>query len=310
MRLEKVGLTMTKKETKSGFAVFLGAPNAGKSTLLNQILGEKLSIVSAKAQTTRMRVLGLWTEENVQVGLIDTPGIFAPKGRMDRAMVQAAWQGMDDADASILIVDASSRQPDPKVQAILETLQKQKRRLALCLNKTDKLRPSRLLPLAEKFAAMGLFEEIFMISALKGEGVDALKAYIRNKMPVSPFLYPEDQLTDLSDRLLAAETTREQIFTQLHEELPYQATVVPESWEEKKDGSVIIRQLILVTRPNHKAIVLGNKGARIKEIGQAARTELAALLDRPVHLFLEVKVDPAWQDKASFYQMFGLERGK
>jgi GTP-binding protein Era len=295
-------------ETRAGFAVFLGAPNAGKSTLLNQILGEKLSIVSSKAQTTRMRVLGLLTEGDVQVGIIDTPGIFAPKGRMDRAMVQAAWQGMDDADATVFLVDASSRQPDPKVQAILETLQKQKRRLILCLNKTDKVRPSKLLPLAEHFNATGLFEEIFMVSALKGEGVAELKAAIKDRMPKSPFLYPDDQLTDISERLLAAETTREQLFEQLHEELPYQATVIPESWEEKRDGSVIIHQNILVTRPNHKAIVLGNKGARIKEIGQKAREQLMALLGRPVHLFLNVKVDPTWQDKSGFYQMFGLER--
>jgi GTP-binding protein Era len=297
--------------TRAGFAVFLGAPNAGKSTLLNQILGEKLSIVSSKAQTTRTRVLGLWTEGEVQVGLIDTPGLFAPKGRLDRAMVDAAWQGLDDADAAVLLVDASARQPDPKVEAILENLTRTKRKLALALNKTDRIHPEKLLPLAERFNQTGLFDEIFMLSALTGDGVDALKAFLRAKMPVGPWLYPEDQLTDVADRLLAAETTREQLFHQLYDELPYQATVVPESWTEKDNGSVVIHQTILVTRQGHKAIVLGHQGQRIKAIGQKARTELAALLGRPVHLFLDVKVDPTWQEKASFYALFGLEtRGK
>ncbi len=293
--------------TKAGFSAILGAPNAGKSTLLNQLMGEKLSIVSSKAQTTRMRVLGVLTEGAVQAGLIDTPGIFSPKGRLNKAMVQAAWQSLRDADVLLLIADASLRQPDAKTDDIIATLKKQKRRAVLVLNKTDKIKSLKLLPLAERLNATGVFDETFMVSALKGDGVSDLKKYLLAHMPKGPWFFPEDQLTDLPERLLAAEITREQIFRQLHEELPYAAAVVPESWEEKRDRSTVIRQTILVTRPNHRAIVLGKSGAQIKAIGAAARKEMAKALGHPVHLFLDVKVDERWQEKSEFYRLFGLE---
>ncbi len=302
---------MAKNEltTHAGFAALLGAPNAGKSTLLNQLVGEKLSIVSPKAQTTRMRVLGLLTEGDTQIGLIDTPGIFEPKGRMDKAMVQAAWHSLEDADAILLLVDAATRQPDARTDAIIATLQKQKRRVTLVFNKIDKVKATKLLPMTDRLNETGVFDEIFMVSALTGDGVAELKQHLRGKMPKGPWMFPEDQLTDLTERLLAAEITREQIFRQLHEELPYAATVRPDSWEEKRDGSVIIRQTILVNRPNHRAIVLGKNGAQIKALGAAARQELAESLGHPVHLFLEVKVDENWQDKPDFYHLFGLEPG-
>ena len=300
-------MTTLKQKTRAGFVAILGAPNAGKSTLLNQLVGEKLSIVSPKAQTTRMRVLGILTEGDTQIGLIDTPGIFAPKGRMDKAMVQAAWQSLDGADLIVLLVDAAVRQPDVKTEAIVEMLQKQKRRVTLVLNKVDKITTTKLLPMAESLNATGIFDTIFMLSALTGDGVDALKKHLKSHMPEGPWMFPEDQLTDLPERLLAAEITREQIFRQLHEELPYAATVQPESWEEKNDGSVVIRQTILVTRPNHRAIVLGKNGAQIKSISQKAREELVEILGRPVHLFLEVKADERWQERGEFYRLLGLE---
>ncbi len=299
---------MTKQRvTRAGFVTILGAPNAGKSTLLNQLMGEKLSIVSAKVQTTRMRVLGVLTEGKVQACLIDTPGIFTPKDRLNKAMVQVAWQSLKDADAVLLIADASARQPDIRTDDIVAALRKQKRRAVLVLNKTDKIKPPKLLPLAERLNETGIFDETFMVSALKGDGVPALKKHLLALMPKGPWLFPEDQLTDLPERLLAAEITREQIFRQLYDELPYAAIVVPESWEEKKDGSVVIRQTILVTRPNHRAIVLGKGGAQIKAIGAAARQEMRKAMSHPVHLFLQVKVDERWQEKTEFYRLFGLE---
>jgi GTP-binding protein Era len=295
------------KKTKAGFVAIVGAPNAGKSTLLNQMLGERLSIVTHKAQTTRIRVLGLLTEDDTQVGLIDTPGIFRPKKRLEKAMVQAAWEGIEGVDLVLLIVDAASRQPDPQVDDILEALSRRQGRKILVLNKVDKIKVEKLLPLTERMHATGLFEEIFMVSALTGDGVAGLKSKIMEQMPEGPWHYPEDQLTDLSQRLLAAEITREQLFTQLHDELPYNASVIPESWEERKDGSVAIRQTILVTKASHRAMVLGKNGSRIKEIGQAARKEMASFMGCPVHLFLEVKADEKWQDKNEFYRLFGLE---
>lgn len=299
-------MTNTTK-THAGFAAIIGAPNAGKSTLLNQMLGEKLSIVSHKAQTTRIRVLGLLTEDNVQVGLIDTPGIFAPKNRLDKAMVAAAWDSLEDADAILLIVDAAVRQPDAKTEAVMEMLAKRKVKATLVLNKVDKIRLEKLLPMTEALNASGLFDEIFMISALTGDGVDKLKAKIKGQMPEGPFHYPEDQLTDLSERLLAAEITREQLLHQLHDELPYQAAVVPESWEQRKDGSAVIHQTILVMKPTHRAMVLGKGGSRIKEIGAAARAEMTEQFGYPVHLFLNVKADERWQDRGEFYNLFGLD---
>ena len=301
-------MTSSSPKTHAGFVAILGAPNAGKSTLLNQMLGEKLSIVTHKAQTTRIRVLGLLTEGNTQIGLIDTPGIFQPKGRLEKAMVRAAWESLEGADLVLLIVDAAARQPDPKVEMILETLAQRKQKATLVLNKVDKIKLEKLLPLAERMNGTGLFDEIFMVSALTGDGVDKLKEKLFSSMPAGPWHYPEDQLTDLSERLLAAEITREQIFHQLHDELPYCATVIPESWEERKDGSAMVRQTIVVERVNHRAMVLGKNGSRIKEIGQAARKEMAEQFDRPIHLFLDVKADERWQERSEFYNLFGLEK--
>lgn len=302
-----MAMMTTSNKTKAGFVALLGAPNAGKSTLLNQMLGEKLSIVTHKAQTTRIRVLGLLTEGDTQIGLIDTPGIFRPKSRLEKAMVQAAWESLEGADMVLLIVDASARQPDAKVDEILESLAARKVRATLVLNKVDKIKPEKLLPLSERMHATGLFDEIFMVSALTGDGVAGLKDKILAAMPQGPWHYPEDQLTDLSERLLAAEITREQLLCQLHDELPYMASVIPESWEERKDGSAMIRQTILVTKASHRAMVLGKNGSRIKEIGSAARKEMAAFMGRPVHLFLDVKADERWQEKNEFYRLFGLD---
>ncbi|MDD3182220.1 MAG: GTPase Era [Alphaproteobacteria bacterium] len=291
----------------AGFVAILGAPNAGKSTLLNQMLGERLSIVTHKAQTTRIRVLGLLTQGNTQIGLIDTPGIFKPKSRLEKAMVQAAWDSLDGVDMILLLVDASARQPDPKVDEILESLAKRKVKATMVLNKVDKIKLEKLLPMTERMHATGLFDEIYMVSALTGDGVPELKTKLLAGMPVGPWHYPEDQLTDVSERLLAAEITREQLLCQLHDELPYMASVIPESWEERKDGSALIRQTILVTKAAHRAMVLGKNGARIKEIGSAARQEMVAFMGRPVHLFLDVKADERWQEKNEFYRLFGLD---
>lgn len=299
--------TIDTAQQRSGFVALIGAPNAGKSTLLNQLLGEKLSIVSRKAQTTRMRVLGLLTEGNAQIGLIDTPGIFQPVKRIDKAMVNAAWASLEGADLVLLIADASRPQPDEKLDHVIQALARRKVKVSLVLNKVDKIRLEKLLPMTARLNETGLFDQIFMISALNGSGVDKLKEHLVECMPFGPWPYPEDQLTDLPERLLCAEITREQILTQLHEELPYEAAVLPEQWENRKDGSIAIAQTIIVTRPNHRAIVLGKGGARIKALGQAARTEMAAQMGCKVHLFLDVRVDERWQDRGEFYTLFGLD---
>ncbi len=300
-------MTTKKPTTKAGFVAILGAPNAGKSTLLNRLVGQKVSIVSPKAQTTRMRILGVLTEGKIQIGFIDTPGIFAPKRRLDSAMVNAAWRSLEGADVVLLLVDASARQPDEKTENIIAELKKRKQKVTLVLNKIDKIELANLLPLAAQFNESGIVSDTFMISALGGDGLDDLKKHFMDKMPHGPWLFPEDQLSDLPERLLAAEVTREQIYRQLQQELPYAATVVPDAWENKKDGSFVIRQTIIVARQGHKPIVLGKAGARIKSIGQASRREIEKLLGHPVHLFLEVKVDEKWQERPEFYQMFGLE---
>ncbi|MFA4994155.1 MAG: GTPase Era [Bdellovibrionales bacterium] len=299
-----------KKKTRAGFVAILGAPNAGKSTLLNRLVGQKVSIVSPKAQTTRIRTLGIMTEGAIQISFIDTPGIFAPKNRLDRAMVQAAWNSMGDADAIVLIVDAAARKENEKIAAIIEELKKRKKSVILALNKVDAVEPAKLLPQAAAMNDTGIFSDIFMVSALTGDGVDDLKRHLIELMPESPFYYGEDQVSDLPSQILAAEITREQLFFQLQQELPYAAAVLPESLEEKRDGSVIIRQTIVVSRENQRPIVLGKGGARIKAIGEKARTEIAKIFERKVHLFLEVKVDEKWQEHPAFYQAFGLEFGK
>ncbi len=298
------------KKTYAGFVALVGAPNAGKSTLLNKLMGQKISIVSPKAQTTRIRTLGILTEDDTQIIFIDTPGLFAPKTRLDRAMVQAAWQSLEDADAIVLLVDASTRKPDESLSILTDELKRRKKSAILALNKVDAVDPTRLLPLAQKANETGVFSEVFMISARTGSGVEDLHVALKKRIPESPFYYDEDQICDLPTQILAAEMTREQLYRQLQQELPYAAAVLPESLEEKEDGSLVIRQTIIVTRATHRPIVLGKGGARIKSIGEKARADLTRLFERKVHLFLEVKADEKWQDRPAFYRMFGLDYGK
>ena len=290
-----------------GFVAVLGATNVGKSTLVNRLVGAKVSIVSPKVQTTRSRVLGIAVRGQTQLVFVDTPGIFAPRRRLDRAMVKAAWRGAADSDLVLLLVDASRRAIDPDTRAILDGLRQARRRAVLALNKIDLVRPERLLPLAAELAATGLFDATFMISAATGDGVDDLLAHLAQALPPGPWHFPEDQLADMPQRLLAAELTREQLFLQLHRELPYALTVETEGWEEFKDGSVKIDQVIFVRRDSQKAIVLGKSGARVKAVRQAAQAELAGMLGRPVHLFLYVKVRDNWPDDPERYRELGLE---
>ncbi|MGA9867182.1 MAG: GTPase Era [Acetobacteraceae bacterium] len=292
--------------TRCGFAAILGAPNAGKSTLLNRLTGAKLSIVTPKAQTTRFRVLGILMRDDSQVLLVDTPGIFHPRRRLDRAMVAAAWTGARDADLALLLVDAKTGATDA-VRAIAEKLGQSKRRCWLVLNKVDLIAPPRLLPLAATLTAVAPFEETFMVSAVTGDGLDRLTAALAAAMPDGPFLFPPDDMTDLPDRLLAAEVVREQVFLQTHEEVPYAATVETEDWQERPDGSVRVDVTIYVSRASHKAILIGAGGARIRQIGTRARTELTAALERPVHLFLNVKERAGWDEEPARLRAIGLE---
>jgi GTPase len=294
-------------ETRCGFIAILGAPNVGKSTLLNRVVGTKVSIVSPKVQTTRTRVLGIALDGDAQLIFIDTPGIFQPKRRLDRAMVAAAWGGAGDADHVVLLVD-SQRGITPDTQSIIDKLKNQEgRKVDLALNKVDLVNKENLLALTEKLNEYGIFEEIFMISAEKGDGVDDLVAYLKSKMPISPWLFPEDQISDMPLRLLAAEITREKLYLKLHQELPYATTVETEAWEEKDDGSVRIEQTIYVERESQRSIVLGKGGKMIKSIGAESRRDLAEIADRTVHLFLFVKVREKWGDDPSRYSHWGLD---
>jgi GTP-binding protein Era len=292
--------------TRCGFVAILGTPNAGKSTLLNRLTGAKLSIVTPKAQTTRFRVLGILMHGDSQVLLVDTPGIFRPRRRLDRAMVAAAWTGARDADLALLLVDARTGATEG-VRGIAEKLAASKRRCWLVLNKVDLVPPPRLLPLVASLTALAAFEEAFMVSALTGDGLNRLTDALAAAMPPGPFLYPPDNLTDLPDRLLAAEIVREQVFLQTHEEVPYGATVEPENWQERPDGSVRVDVTIYVARPGHKAILIGAQGSRIREIGARARAELSAALERPVHLFLNVKERAGWDEERARLRAIGLE---
>jgi GTP-binding protein Era len=292
--------------TRCGFVAIVGAPNAGKSTLMNRLTGAKLSIVSPKAQTTRFRVLGILMRGASQVLLVDTPGIFRPKRKLDRAMVAAAWTGAADSDITMLLVDARSGLRDD-VQAIATQLGASGRRCWLVLNKTDLVPPPSLLPLIAALSKLATFEETFMVSAQTGEGVNQLADALAAVVPEGPFLYPEDDLTDLPDRLLAAETVREQIFMQTHEEVPYGATVETESFKERRDGSVRIDVTIYVAKAGHKAILIGDKGSKIKAIGARARQDLNGLLDRPVHLFLNVKERKGWDEEGARLRAIGLD---
>jgi GTPase len=296
-------------QTRCGYVALIGAPNAGKSTLLNQLVGRKLAIVTPKAQTTRSRLLGIAiADDAAQLIFVDTPGIFAPRRRLDRAMVAAAWAGASDADRVVLLVDAA-RPADPDARRIIEQLVASGRRAILALNKIDLVRRDKLLGIADALsrAGAGCFDEVFMISGLTGDGVADLKRHLAAAVPPGPWLFPEDQLSDAPERWLAAEITREQVFLQLHDELPYAAAVETESWEERRDGSVKIDQIIYVQRPGQRAIVLGDKGARIKAIGARARAELERLSDRRVHLFLFVKVRENWIEDPERYAALGLD---
>jgi GTP-binding protein Era len=291
--------------SRCGFVAIVGAPNAGKSTLLNRLTGAKLSIVSPKAQTTRFRVLGILMRGDSQVLLVDTPGIFRPRRRLDRAMVEAAWTGAHDADLGMLLVDAKSGATEA-VRGIASKLTAAGRRCWLVLNKIDLVPPANLLPLTATLTTLAPFEETFMVSAATGDGLNALADALAQAVPEGPLLYPDDDLTDLPDRLLAAEIVREQIFRQTHEEVPYAATVETENWQERKDGSVRIEATIYVLRPGHKGILIGEGGARIKAIGARAREELASLLERKVHLFLNVKQRAGWDEERARLRAIGL----
>ncbi|NHN83418.1 GTPase Era [Acetobacter musti] len=295
-----------KQETRCGFAALVGAPNAGKSTLLNRMAGAKLSIVSPKAQTTRFRVLGILMRGETQILLVDTPGIFQPRRKLDRAMVAAAWAGSEDADVTLLLIDSKAGLDD-SARAIIERLAAARRRVWLVLNKTDLVTPQALLPLTAQISDLIQVEHVFMISARSGSGVDDLLDRLAESLPPGPYLYPEDDLTDLPDRLLAAELVREQIFLQTHEEVPYGATVETESFADRPDGSVRIDVTIYVARASHKAILIGERGRRIREIGQRARLQLANLLERPCHLFLNVKERSGWDEERARLRAIGLD---
>ncbi|MEE9381234.1 MAG: GTPase Era [Hyphomonadaceae bacterium] len=312
---------MSETEVKrAGFAAIIGAPNAGKSTLVNRLVGAKVAIVTHKIQTTRFPVRGVAHHGDAQIVLVDTPGIFRAKRRLDRAMVKAAWTGANDADAVVHLIDAScwvrektgglktaqklSIEDDRRV---IEQLQTSGKKVYLALNKIDLFAHEDVLPIIGELKDAGVYEEIFMISATNGDGVGALVGTLATRMPEGPALYPPDQTADLPMRLLASEITREKLMLRMHQELPYQLMVETESWDEKKDGSVRVQQLIIVGREGHKAMVLGKGGASIKEIGRMAREDLSEMLGRKVHLFLFVKVDPKWQDKRQSYAGLGLD---
>ncbi|MGR3453856.1 GTPase Era [Pseudooceanicola sp.] len=294
--------------TRAGFVALIGEPNAGKSTLLNRMVGAKVSIVTHKVQTTRARIRGVAMAGESQIVFVDTPGLFRPKRRLDRAMVAAAWGGAADADVIVLLVEAH-RGVSEGVETILKGLEDlpKGRTVALAINKIDRVESPRLLKLAEKMNERHAFAKTFMISAEKGYGVEDLRDWLAGELPEGPWLYPEDQIADLPMRMIAAEMTREKLTLRLHQELPYQLTVETENWEERKDGSARIDQVIYVSRPGHKGILLGKGGETIKAISQAAREEIAAFLDRPVHLFLQVKVRENWQDEAARYSEMGLD---
>ncbi|HUF86432.1 MAG TPA: GTPase Era [Thermohalobaculum sp.] len=298
--------------TRCGFVAVIGEPNAGKSTLVNAMVGSKVSIVTHKVQTTRFRIRGMALEGASQLIFVDTPGLFRPRRRLDRAMVAAAWAGVSDADIVVLMAEAQ-RGISEGVEAILEGLDAhlgKGRPVALAINKIDRVRRPKLLELAAALNARRDFARTFMISALQGDGTGDLRRWLAGSVPEGPWLYPADQVADLPMRLIAAEITREKLTLRLHQELPYQATVETESWEERRDGSVRVEQIVYVARDGHKGIVLGEGGHTIRQIGTAAREELSAMLGRPVHLFLNVKARPDWQDDPARYRALGLDLPK
>lgn len=293
-------------QTKCGFVAIIGSPNAGKSTLLNQMVGAKVAIVTHKVQTTRTRVTGIGLHENTQLVFIDTPGIFAPKRRLDRAMVSAAWKGSEDAEQTVLMVDAK-KGIDDNVERIVKGLSDAKRKAILVINKIDTVKRDSLLALVQKLNEADLFEDTFLISALNGDGVEDLKAHLAGLAPEGPWMYPEDQISDVTMRLLAAEITREKVYLRLHEELPYATTVETEAWVERPDGSVRIEQVIHVERESQKGIVIGKGGKMLKLLGQMAREDMQENFDRKVHLFLHVRVTEKWADDKTMYEDMGLD---
>lgn len=294
---------------RCGFIAIVGAPNAGKSTLVNRLVGAKVSIVTHKVQTTRARVIAVMIHEATQLVFVDTPGIFEPKRRLERAMVAAAWGGVGDADVVVVLVDAQAGMTND-VERIIKGLRKSGRKALVALNKIDLVPRPKLLSLAEQLNATGVFEEIYMISALTGDGVDDLVSSLIPMLPEGPWLYPEDHLSDMHERLFAAEITREKLFLHLHQELPYSLTVETEAWEEHRDGSVKISQVIYVERPGHRGILLGKGGQQIKRIGAESRQELEEIFGRRVHLFLFVKVREKWRDDPERYREMGLDFGE
>ncbi len=292
--------------TRCGFVGVIGAPNAGKSTLVNALVGQKVAIVSAKAQTTRARLMGIAIEEDAQVLLVDTPGIFAPRRRLDRAMVAAAWAGAEDADLVLLVIDAAAKLGQ-RAETILEGINNSSQPLIIVLNKVDIARKEDLLTLAAQLSERLDPRQLFMVSATSGDGVADLKQALAEAMPEAPWHFPPEQLSDATERMVAAELTREQIFNQLHAELPYSSVVATEKWQDRKDGSTLIHQQILVDQDSQKAIVLGKGGSRLKSIGAAAREAIGEHLGRKVHLFLHVKVNPRWDEDRTLYRDIGLE---
>jgi len=305
---------------RAGFVAVIGAPNAGKSTLVNRLTGSKVSIVTQKVQTTRFPVRGIAMAGQAQIVLVDTPGIFTPRRRLDRAMVASAWGGAQDADAVVHLIDAQSelgaegregtpadRRSAEDTETIIANLKATGAKAILALNKIDGMRRDTLLALSQRLYDTGVYSEVFMISALSGDGVEDLKARMAELMPEGPWLYPEDQAADVPARVLAAEITREKVYLRVHEELPYSAAVETTAFDDRPDGSARIEQTIYVERESQRPIVLGKGGQTLKWIGQKAREELTVLLDRPVHLFLTVKVDPKWQDSRALYAQFGLD---
>jgi GTP-binding protein Era len=296
-----------KAMTKAGFVALIGAPNAGKSTLMNAMVGQKVSIVTPKVQTTRSRVRGIAMHDTAQIIFVDTPGIFTPKRRLDRAMVQAAWQGAEDGDVLLMLHDCARSQIDDDTLNIIEQLKKSERKASLVLNKIDLAPQERLLERADAMSKLYDFERIFMVSAETGNGIDDLKSWLADLMPASPYLFDPDDLSDMPLRLLAAEIMREKLFLNLHQELPYQLTVETESWEERDDGSAEVHLSIYVAREGHRGIILGKQGQTIKRIGSAARRDLEEALERRVHVFSHVKYRKDWMDDSARYSLWDLD---
>ncbi len=299
-------MTETSALPKCGVVALIGAPNAGKSTLINALVGQKVAITSSKPQTTRTRLLGIAIEDEAQLLLVDTPGIFEPRRRLDRAMVSAAWDGAEDADIIVFLVDARAGL-GPKVTSIVERVKHREEKIILVLNKVDIAAKDKLLNHAAKLNDLSVFDETFFVSAKTGDGLDELRAYLVAAMPEGPWHFPEDQVSDASERILAAEITREQVFRQLHAELPYATAIAMEQYKERPDGSLEIHQQILVEKPTQRAIILGKGGHQIKDIGAKARAELSEILGKTVHLYLHVKVSANWDEDKSLYQDMGLD---